>query len=128
MAEQTHAPRVLIVDDDERFVDAMRLYLQAQGIDVVGQAANGAEGVRTAEATRPEVVLMDLDMPIVDGITATKDIRASLPDTKVIVVSGSTDMSSVAAARDAGAAAYVPKAKAYEELAGLVMPRALAGA
>lgn len=72
--------RILVVDDQALFVDGMRMILEAQeGFEVVGTAADGAEAVLACRATRPDVVLMDIRMPGIDGIAATRAIRAEHP-------------------------------------------------
>jgi NarL family two-component system response regulator LiaR len=110
--------RVLVVDDDARFVDAVSALLAGdEQIVVVGTAANGEEGVLRALWLRPDVVTMDLEMPVVDGVQATRDIRAKLPGTRVVVVSSSEFADRAEAARDAGASAYMTKSRAADELA-----------
>jgi AmiR/NasT family two-component response regulator len=66
--------RVVIVEDDARFAAALTALLESEGLTVVGYGTNGAEGVELARAARPSVVTMDLEMPIMDGVEATKEI------------------------------------------------------
>src|SRR4051794_21707712 len=81
------AVRILLVDDDEAFVAALTALLEASGFEVVGSANNGADAAAGAERTRPQVVTMDLDMPISDGVAAIQPIVAlRIP---VVVVTGS---------------------------------------
>jgi len=109
--------RVLVVDDDAGFVEALQALLGGDArIEVVGTAANGEEAVLRAIWLRPNVVTMDLEMPVVDGVEATRQIRANLPRTRVIVVSASAYAHRAETAREAGASAYVAKSRAAEEL------------
>lgn len=89
--------------------------------EVVGRAGNGVEGVVMARALRPDVVLMDLDMPFMNGIEATARIRRELPDTRVVVVTGSDRPSDADDARLAGAAGFVTKGCVEAELAEAVL-------
>jgi CheY-like chemotaxis protein len=114
----TSSVRVVVADDDPRFVVALTALLESEGLDVVDAAANGAEAVEVAKALRPSVVSMDIDMPILDGVEATRRIVAlGIP---VVVVSGSQASHRVADALAAGAAASVVKSAAMHELAPLL--------
>jgi DNA-binding NarL/FixJ family response regulator len=105
MADHT---RVLIVDDSERIRRGLRGLLElAEEVELVAEAANGAEGVRLAERLAPDIVLMDLAMPVMDGIMATREIRASRPETRVLVVTALPGQEQ--AARTAGADAVLLK-------------------
>ena len=109
--------RVLVVDDDPRFVSALLpLFDGDDRIVVVGTAGNGEQAVSRAILLRPDVVTMDLEMPVMDGVEATRRIRTTLPTTTVIVVSASEYPDRAQAAREAGAAAYLSKSRAVEEL------------
>jgi two-component system response regulator DegU len=80
--------KVLIADDHEGFRRSLRAFLNAQtGVEIVGEAADGVEVVEKAESLRPDLVLMDLDMPRRDGFEATRCIKATGPDTKVVILS-----------------------------------------
>src|SRR5215218_1023427 len=83
--------RVLIADDHGLFRDGMRSLLEARGIDVVGEARNGREAVDLALQLRPEIVLMDLTMPQMGGLEATRLLSAQAPEIRVIVVTASDD-------------------------------------
>lgn len=109
-------PRVLLVDDDPAFAELVRCVLGIDGVDVLAHAVDGAEGVELALELRPEVVLMDVRMPRMDGLEATRRILASLPEARVLVVSSSKDPEDVQRALDAGAAGYLPKDRATAEL------------
>lgn len=107
--------RVLIADDQRLFAEALEAILTTDGrIAVVGRAANGEEAVAIARDDRPDVVLMDIAMPILDGIAATQAIAVEAPETRVVVLTGSSAPDDVTRARAAGAAGYVTK----DQLAG----------
>jgi DNA-binding NarL/FixJ family response regulator len=102
--------RVLLVDDQELVRYGFRLVLEAApGVVVVGEAADGAQAVGASERLRPDVVLMDVRMPGVDGIEATRRITRSLPDTRILILT-TYDLDDVAfGALDAGAAGFLLK-------------------
>jgi DNA-binding NarL/FixJ family response regulator len=113
--------RVLIADDHRLFAEALRAILSAdERIEVVGLAADGEEAVRRADELHPDVVLMDISMPRLDGIEATRRIRTSQPDSQVLIVTGSDARQDVDAARTAGAAGYVTKDRIAAELIGAI--------
>jgi DNA-binding NarL/FixJ family response regulator len=102
--------RVLIADDHRMFAEALGAILATDGrIKVVGQAADGRSAIELAQKHKAEVVLMDIAMPVMDGIEATRTIREELPGTAVVVVTGSAATRDVSRARAAGAAGYVTK-------------------
>ena len=102
--------RVLIADDQWVVRDGLVLLLGlVDGIEVVGAAADGAEAVRLAEQLRPDVVLMDLDMPVLDGAEATAMLRDRLPDAAVLVLTTYADELSIFPALKAGARGYLTK-------------------
>ncbi|MEJ7795554.1 MAG: response regulator transcription factor [Nocardioides sp.] len=78
--------RVLVVDDQELVRAGFRMILERGGLDVVGEAANGAEAVSMVESLTPDVVLMDIRMPVLDGIEATRQVVARRPGTRVVVL------------------------------------------
>ena len=109
-------PRVLLVDDDPAFAELVTCILRKGDVAVLGHAFDGAEGVGLALELRPDVVLMDVRMPRMDGLEATRRILAALPETRVLVVSSSKDPEDVQRALDAGASGYLPKDRATAEL------------
>ena len=126
VARQEQKIRVLVVDDDPDFVEAAKVSLAAdRRIEVVGGAASGDEAVRQAAALRPEVVAMDVAMPGLDGLEATRLIRKDQPECRVVLVSGSIFVDrgdeGFEAARAAGASAYVVKSRAVLDLAEVVV-------
>jgi len=109
--------RVLIADDSHLFGDALELMLSADDrIAVVGRALDGAQAVALARELDPDVVLLDLSMPGVDGFDAIEAMIAEEPRRRVVVLSGSADPDDVAKARSAGAVAYLTKERIAEEL------------
>ena len=108
---------VLIADDHAVVREGTRQILEHQpDIQVMGEAADGDEAIRLAEATRPHVVIMDVSMPRVDGISATKQIKARLPKTAVLVLSAYDDDQFVFSLLEAGAAGYLLKSIRGQEL------------
>jgi DNA-binding NarL/FixJ family response regulator len=102
--------RVLIADDHRLFAEALEAILAAEPeIEVVGRARDGEEAVQQSLALKPDVILMDIAMPGVDGVEATKRIRNKQERACVLMLTGSNSRSDVARAREAGAAAYVTK-------------------
>ena len=113
--------RVLIVDDHAVVREGLRTFLELQdGIAVAGEAADGEQAVMQAEALRPDVVLMDLVMPRLDGVGAMRELRRRLPDTRVIVLTSFAEDERLLPAIQAGAAGYLLKNVAPSELARAV--------
>lgn len=109
--------RVLIADDHRLFADALEAILAMDGrFEVVGKAHDGEEAVRLAGTTKPDVVLMDIAMPRVDGVEATKRIRKRRKSTAVLMLTGSNARSDIDRARQAGAAGYVTKDRIASDL------------
>ena len=102
--------RVLLADDHQLVRSGLAALLAGtEDIEVVGTAANGAEAVEMARSTNPRVVLMDLVMPVMDGVEATRRISAELPGTQVVVLTSFSDRDRILAALDAGAIGYLLK-------------------
>lgn len=113
--------RVLLVDDQALFREGLRLLLSTYAdLSVVGEAGNGQEGVAQAQALRPDVTLMDLRMPILDGAAATRQIRTALPDCQVIVLTTFDDDEAVFEGLRAGAVGYLLKDVSSDKLAEAV--------
>jgi two-component system, NarL family, response regulator LiaR len=109
--------RVLVVDDHAVVREGLRAFLELQdGIVVVAEAADGREAVETAVRLRPDVVLMDLVMPRLDGVTAMRELRESLPEARVIVLTSFLDDDKLLPALRSGAAGYLLKNAKPEEL------------
>ncbi len=114
--------RVLIVDDHQLFSDGVRALLEDDGrFEVIGTAKTGREAMLAARSAALDVVLMDMSMPVLDGLAATRRLLALDPAPKVIAVSGHTDSLSRAAALEAGASAFLPKADAHSNLANVIV-------
>jgi two-component system, NarL family, response regulator LiaR len=111
------AVRVLITDDHSVVRQGLRMFLSLDPeLEVVGEAANGEEALRMARELLPDVVLMDLVMPVMDGISATGAIRSELPDVEVIALTSVLEDASVTGAVKAGAIGYLMKDTEAEEL------------
>jgi two-component system response regulator NreC len=109
--------RVLIADDHTLFRAGLRALFASEGdIEVVGEAANGEEAVRRALELRPEVVVMDLMMPIMNGIEATRELKSKLPEVKVLVLSMYDDEEHVQRLLASGASGYMLKKATSDEL------------
>ena len=114
--------RVMVVDDHPIMRNGLRDVLEASGrVDVVGQAGDGEEAVRTVERLRPEVIVMDVLMPRKDGIDACREIMELLPDTRVLMLTASSSMDAVIEAVAAGATGYLPKYSQPDELVETVV-------
>jgi CheY-like chemotaxis protein len=85
------APRILVVDDDARFAEALATLLEAAGYEIVGLAADGAEAIRKVEQLQPDLVTMDLDMPLLDGFNAAQLLLSWYPSLAIIFVSGTPE-------------------------------------
>ncbi len=109
------AVRVLIADDHPLFRDGLRSLLEVRGIEVAGEAGTGREAVDETQRLQPEVVLMDLDMPELDGLAATRLISAQLPNVKVVILTASEDDANLFEAIKSGAQGYVNKNLASAE-------------
>jgi len=106
--------KILVAEDDERFRAALDALLAADGrFTVVGHASNGQEAIELAKSLRPDAVIMDIEMPEVDGVEAT---RALAPTVPVLAISGHDYEERVLDIRHAGAADYVRKARVDDEL------------
>lgn len=110
--------RVLLVDDHEMVRMGLAAFLSTEeGIEVIGEASNGLEGVKMAEQMKPDVILMDLVMDGMDGIEATKRIRSVYPEGRVIVLTSFIDDEKVYPVIEAGAFSYLLKTSRAQEIA-----------
>ena len=114
--------RVMVVDDHPIVRSGLREVLEASGrLEVVGQAGDGEEAVRTVEGLRPQVIVMDVMMPCKDGIDACREIMELLPETRVLMLTASTQEDAVIDAIAAGATGYLEKYSRPEELVEAVL-------
>jgi DNA-binding NarL/FixJ family response regulator len=114
--------RVLIADDEPLFVETVEALLAAdERVEVVGTADNGKQAVELATALTPDVTLMDISMPILDGIEATRRIRESFPNACVLVLTGSSISADVDRARQAGVAAFLTKDRLGTQLVNAIL-------
>jgi DNA-binding NarL/FixJ family response regulator len=107
---------IVLADDHTLLREGLRRSFESAGVHVLGEAANGEEAVALAVATRPQVVVMDLSMPVMDGVTATQRIRDAVPGTRVAVLTMHDDVERTRDAIAAGASAYLTKGTSFCEL------------
>jgi len=108
--------RLMIVDDHPMWIEALSGDLEEDGFEIVATAANGEEALRRARATRPEVLLMDLQIPAPDGATCTEILLEEFPQMLVLVISASGERDDVLRAVKAGAKGYMVKSASPDEL------------
>ena len=114
--------RVLIADDEPLFIESVQALLaHDERVEVVGTATNGQDAVDLAVALEPDVTLMDISMPMLDGIEATRRIREQLPDACVLVLTGSSISADVDRARQAGVAAFLTKDRIGTQLVEAIL-------
>ena len=114
--------RVLIADDHRLFAEALEAILSGdERIELVGLAGDGEEAVRLAGERRPDVILMDISMPLMDGIAAAKAIKAVDEEVSILMLTGSNSRTDVDRARKAGAAGYVTKDRIAAELVEAIL-------
>jgi len=116
------AIRVLIADDHRLFAEALEAILSGdERIELVGLAADGKEAVQLASEHKPDVVLMDISMPLMDGIAAAREICRTDDDVSILMLTGSNNRADVDRARKAGAAGYVTKDRIAAELVDAIV-------
>jgi len=108
--------RVLLVDDHALLLEGLQNLLEDQGIEVAGIARNGREGVSQARALQPDVILMDISMPVCDGLAATRLIKAEMPESKIVILTTSTDDQDLFEAVKSGACGYLLKSMDADSL------------
>jgi DNA-binding NarL/FixJ family response regulator len=114
--------KVLIVDDEPLFVEMLEALLAADGrIEVVGKAANGRQAVELAVTLSPDVTLMDISMPQMDGIEAVRRIREQSPDACILMLTGSSIATDVDRSRQAGAAGFLTKDRIATQLVDSIL-------
>jgi DNA-binding NarL/FixJ family response regulator len=114
--------RVLIADDEPLFVESVEALLHgAERVKVVGSASNGQDAVDLACALEPDVILMDISMPVLDGIEAARRIRLDHPGTAVLILTGSSIAADVDRARQAGVAGFLTKDRIGTQLVNAIL-------
>ena len=107
---QPQRVRVLVADDEPLFVESIEALLgEDDRVEVVGTAADGDEAVRLARSLEPDVILMEISMPTLDGIEAAREIREHLPAARILVLTGSSISADIDRSRQAGVAAFLTK-------------------
>jgi len=112
--------RILIADDHALFRDGLRSLLQAQGHEVIGEARDGRQAIELASKLRPDLVLMDVSMPELDGVTATRELTALQPPVKVVILTASEHNETLFDAIKAGAQGYLLKNLEADEFFSLL--------
>lgn len=113
--------RVVVADDHPIWRDALARDLAAAGLDVVGTAGDGAVAVRVSAATRPDVLVCDLGLPVLSGVEAIRTVKARQPDVRVLVLSASGERGDVLEAVKAGASGYLVKSASLTDLVDAVV-------
>ncbi len=108
--------KILLADDHQILREGVRRAFESAGEEVVGEAENGEEAVALVEQLSPDVVLMDLSMPVLDGATATKRITERFPDTKVVVLTMHDDVAKTQEALQAGAVGFLTKGSSFSDV------------
>ncbi len=103
--------KILLVDDHPFFLEGLKVLLTVRGLNVVGTARDGLEALEKARALQPDVILMDLRMPGIDGLAATRLIKAEQPNVKIVVLTMSENDEDLSEAINSGACGYLRKAE-----------------
>jgi DNA-binding NarL/FixJ family response regulator len=126
--ERVPAIRVLLADDDDRFIEALTALLEQDGrFEIVGRTRNGHEAVELFAMQIPDIVLMDIEMPLMDGIEATRRILAADSAAQVIAISGSDYQERALDVREAGAVDYIRKSRFSDDLVNAILTLAVSG-
>ena len=112
--------KVLLVDDHPLFLDGLQDLLVSHGIEVLGTAHDGREAIEKARSLRPEIILMDIRMPHVDGLAGLRQIKTELPAVKVVMLTTSSEDNDLFEAIRSGACGYLLKTQPAEELLGFM--------
>jgi two-component system nitrate/nitrite response regulator NarL len=114
--------RVLIADDHRLFAESLMVLLtQDDRLDMVGIASDGREAIRLAQTLQPDIVLLDVHMPLLDGVAALSELRLLVPDARVILLTGTDSSAERQAAREAGADAFLLKSVQPETLLDVIL-------
>lgn len=120
--------KTLIVDDHALFLHSLKVLLAASGYEVVGLAANGMEALQQARSLRPELILMDIEMPVCDGLAATRMIKAEMPQVKIVVLTVSSSDEHLYEAIKSGASGYLLKSASADDFLQMIGQVARGGA
>ncbi len=112
--------RILLADDHAILREGIRRSFESAGEVIVGEAANGQEAIALALGTRPDIIVMDLSMPVLDGIDATRAIKQQMPEAKVVVLTMHDDVDATRRALEAGAAGFMSKGSSFAEVLATV--------
>jgi two-component system, NarL family, response regulator DegU len=112
--------RLMLADDHRMLREGLRRSMSDQGFDVVGEARDGNEAVHLAEDLQPEVILMDVTMPEIDGVEATRQIKKAWPEIRIVMLTMHADQEVLASAIRAGASGYLVKDCSTEEITSAV--------
>jgi DNA-binding NarL/FixJ family response regulator len=112
--------RLMLADDHRMLREGLHRSMADQGFDVVGEARDGEEAVRLAEDLQPDVILMDVTMPEMDGVEATRQIKQDMPEVRIVMLTMHADQEVLASAIRAGASGYLVKDCSTEEIASAV--------
>ena len=112
--------RILLADDHQMFTQSLRSILEREKFEVVGEATDGHEAVKLAEKHRPDIAVLDLGMPGLNGLSAAREIEKVSPDTKTIILTSHPDEQYVVDALRAGATGYVLKTRASADLVAAI--------
>jgi DNA-binding NarL/FixJ family response regulator len=112
--------KVLLADDHPLFLDGLRTLLTSHGIEVLGAARDGIEAIEMARALKPELILMDIRMPRMDGVTAMRRIQAELPDTRIVMLTMLAGDDHLFTAMKSGACGYLLKTQDTDEFLSLL--------
>ena len=122
MRLQGRPRRVLLVEDDDNLAALVRVMLAPDGrVEVLGRARHGREALTMAASQNPDVILMDLQMPVMNGVEATRRLRKLGSTARIVVLTGVQDVALIKEARDAGADAFVTKVPTAEHLMNVLL-------
>lgn len=120
--------RLLLVDDHALFRHSLQMLLEASGYTVVGMASDGREALQQARALRPDLILMDIEMPVCNGLVATRLIKAELPEVKIVMLTVSSSDEDLFEAIKSGASGYLLKSQSADRFLEMVRQVAAGGA
>jgi two-component system NarL family response regulator len=112
--------KLLLVDDHALFLQSLKVLLSAKGYDVIGTASNGMEALKQARLLNPDLILMDIDMPVCDGLSAMRLIKAEMPHIKIVMLTVSTSDENLFDAIKSGASGYLLKSQSADRFLEMV--------